>query len=747
MPSAPAANPMPAEQSAVLAEFARACRAAARSVSLYPATHPSIQASLSRVIGAAGRLLASDDLLLSVLPDTLTIEGRSPVRPDAAIVELAELMHDRLIGALRIERAADVLDWHALLLLLARPADELLADGGIGKAWAAAGRGHFEIREIDYAEVLRERAGGDGAQWDSIIAYCLDGAQGPLDESGLATLLNTLGDASRFAELLERLQDAATGGDASVSARAAALLTLVQKMLEATAQWPKAHGEDAVLQTAADAMSRMTPEMLLAVIRQTLSPQPEQAQIATALVNRIKDDTIASFVAGSVVNEKGASERLAQAFEALVPEVERKERLLDVAKQEAADTPLGQEAGFDDLWKSAHQMLTSYSDNRYVSTEYARELSSARKQAIDVERVSDDPPDRIDRWLATVTDGAVKELDLQLVLDLLQVEADPTPWREIARLATSELNRRMQAGTFEDVQKLAYAIVRESGPEGRESLRAAAESAIDALAGGPFARHLVVHLRSVDDADVEPLARLCRTIGTRMIKPLAEVLVAEDNVRAVRRLRELLFGFGAAGRESVEQLKLSPNPAVRRTAIALLRMFGGQEALTDLATMLEDSDPQVQREAIRAIVQTASEEAYAVLQRALTEGGARGTILQELIGIRDDKVVPLLCSVLSRSAPRGPLVEIHAQIMEALGGLGDHPDSARTLREALYRGEWWAPYRTAALRRVAAAALRRIGSPATFAILEEAAKAGRRGVRNAARPHLRAAPQRERQRT
>ena len=37
--------------------------------------------------------------------------------------------------------------------------------------------------------------------------------------------------------------------------------------------------------------------------------------------------------------------------------------------------------------------------------------------------------------------------------------------------------------------------------------------------------------------------------------------------------------FGRAGRDTVEQLKLSANPAARRTAIDLLRMFGGQEAL------------------------------------------------------------------------------------------------------------------------------------------------------------------------
>ena len=730
---------MSPEQSAALAEFARACRTAARSVSLYPPTHPSIQASLSRVNTSAVKLMAGGDVVLTVHPNTLMIDGRSPEKPDGAVIELAGIMHDRLVGALRMESGADVRDWHALLLLLAKPADDVIAEGGINKAWIAAGRSHFDIREIDYAEVLRERAGSDGTQWDSIIAYCLQGGTGPLDETGVQTILSLLGDKTRFGEFLQRLQGA-EGGEGPVSARVAALITLVQRMLETTSQWPKAQGEDMVLQTAADAVAQLTPEMLLGLIRETKAAEREKAQIASAVVDHIKDETIASFVANSVVQTRGASERLAQAFEALVPELDRKERLLSVAREEAADTPLGQDSGFENLWQSAAQMLTSYSDEPYVSQEYARELTGARRQAVDVERVSDDPPERIEAWLSTISDVAVKELDLQLLLDLLQVENDPLAWSQVARIAVSQIERRALAGDLATAQKLTFAIVRETGPEGRAELRAAAEAILDAMMSGALVRHLVAHLRKAEDADVEPISRLCHTVGTRIVRPLAEVLVSEDNTRSVRRLRELLFGFGAAGRESVERLKLSPNPAVRRTAIDLLRMFGGAEALTELTSMLEDADPQVQREAVRAIVHMGSPDAFAILQRALTSGAASSTILQELMGMRDDRVVPLLCSVLTREMPRGPAVDTHAQIIEALSGLGDHAESARALREVLYRGQWWAPFRTAALRKAAAVALRRIGTPATIGILEEAARTGSRGVRNVARLHARMAP-------
>jgi HEAT repeat protein len=93
------------------------------------------------------------------------------------------------------------------------------------------------------------------------------------------------------------------------------------------------------------------------------------------------------------------------------------------------------------------------------------------------------------------------------------------------------------------------------------------------------------------------------------------------------------------------------------------------------------------------------------------------------------------------------MIEVHTQIMEALGTLGSHPESIETLRKALYRGEWWAPTRTATLRRAAALALGRIGSPDARRVLEEAKAKGSRGVRNAAKQAPIAPPRRQQERT
>jgi HEAT repeat protein len=452
-------------------------------------------------------------------------------------------------------------------------------------------------------------------------------------------------------------------------------------------------------------------------------------------------------VAGSVTTERGATARLAQAFEALVPETDRKERLLQVAHDRARQTEVGQEEGFEDLWQGAATMLASYSDESFVSSEYGRELSNARTQAIEVERASDDPPERVQAWVATVSDVAIRQLDLDLLLDLLRIESEPGQWRSVADAAAHDIERRTVLGELREAQRLVECIARELGPDGRPGLQEPARATVDALATDQLMRHIVLQLRKLDDAQLEPLNTLCHAIGAGVIRPLALALATEDDGRTIGRLRELLLGFGAAARESVEQLKNSSNPAVRRTAIDLLRVLGGDEALPELASMLNDADPQVKGESIRAIVQIGTPKAYAVLERALAASSSlRDMIMQQLLGLRDKKAIPLLCYVLKHTSPRGKLAQMHADIVELLGALSAHPESTRALKHVLYRGEWWAPYKTAALRRAAALALRRIGSADAVAVLQEAATTGSRKVRSAARAQADLAARREKER-
>jgi hypothetical protein len=741
--TAPRVDSLAADQAAALADFARACKGAARTVSLYPRTHPSIRMALDRLTVSTSRLVTGSDLTITVHPDTLLVDGRGPARADLAIGELAALLHERLVSHLTVDRVVNADDWHALLVLLAVSPEELLTRGGLARAFASNEGQHIAIREIDYAEVLRERGGRRAADWDHLITCCLNGGVSVFDERALTALLDAIADPDQFAELIERLQAAGAESGVTMGARAAALLEMLRAAMDALT----ARGQDPslALQTAAASLGRLTPDLVLALVAE--GHHPERGSIASDMLARASDAGIAEFVAASVAAEKGATERLAQAFEALVPDGDRKADLLDLAQEVARRAAPQPDSAFDSLWLGAKDMLLSYSDNQYVSREYARELSSARHQAAQVEQTSDDPPDRIERWLESVSDASIRMMDLALLCDLLRLETDPAKWSGIVSVVVPEIERHILLGNVEGARQLAEPIAAELSNDGRWDFSIEAGKALDRLAAGPLVRQVILQLRKADDADVKELTSLCHVIGAALVRPLAEALAVEDNTRCMRRLRELLLGFGAAGRQSVEQLKSSSNPAVRRTAIDLLRVFGGSEALPELASMLGDSDPQVQRESIRAIVQIATPDAYAVLQRALVAtAAARQTMVTELIELRDDRTIPVLCHALQHTRSRGRLARLHAAVVDALGGLSPHPESTRTLQQVLYAGDWWAPLRTAALRKAAATALRRLGSSDALAILHEAADRGSRGVRAAARAESAIAARRERER-
>ena len=81
---------------------------------------------------------------------------------------------------------------------------------------------------------------------------------------------------------------------------------------------------------------------------------------------------------------------------------------------------------------------------------------------------------------------------------------------------------------------------------------------------------------------------------------------------------------------------------------------------------------------------------------------------------------------------KGPLRSVYLRAVESLGAL-KADQTVDLLKEALYSGEWWAPFRTAELRKTVAKALRQIGTPEAERVLEDGANSGPRGVRAAIR--------------
>jgi HEAT repeat protein len=331
----------------------------------------------------------------------------------------------------------------------------------------------------------------------------------------------------------------------------------------------------------------------------------------------------------------------------------------------------------------------------------------------------------------------LRSLDLQLFLDLLRIEDDDERWGELMAPVVSLLEDLLLVGDFDAASELLAIVVREASGAGSKTHRQDATIAIDMLVGGSMMRHVVTHLATVDEAQFERIKALCVSLGEVLVRPLAEALSVESRPRTRQRLTAILLAFGAVARRTIERLKNSQNPVVRRTAIQMMREFGGSDALPDLTELLDDNEPQVQREAVRAILNIGTEAAYKILEQALTTGTlqSRDAIMQSIGTVRDERSTPLFAYIIEHVDHRGPLRAVYLSAIESLGALKD-PAGIAPLTDALRKGEWWAPRRTAALRHAAAAALGRIGTPDAIAALEQAITEGSRGVRAAARAQL-----------
>ena len=83
----------------------------------------------------------------------------------------------------------------------------------------------------------------------------------------------------------------------------------------------------------------------------------------SAVVSRMSDRTIARFVARNVIAESSSTDRLAQAFQTLVrDEGDERQRLLALAHEDVAASPLGSTEGFEAVWdhvarEAAHLLL------------------------------------------------------------------------------------------------------------------------------------------------------------------------------------------------------------------------------------------------------------------------------------------------------------------------------------------------------------------------------------------------------
>ncbi len=187
-------------------------------------------------------------------------------------------------------------------------------------------------------------------------------------------------DPDRLVQFAQRLQDVGKArGDDSIQQRKS-LLGLMHGLANYTADRKPAE-LDSVLDRMAGAAAQLPPDMLLTLITDP-PPMPSgsgaaRMDLAGELQARLTDEMLTKFLVDNIVKDRGATNRLATAFQTLVPDPAKQQDILAAAGEQAAEI-FKNDPQFESVWTSSSEMLMSYSDEKFVSEGYARELTTAQ---------------------------------------------------------------------------------------------------------------------------------------------------------------------------------------------------------------------------------------------------------------------------------------------------------------------------------------------------------------------------------
>jgi len=648
------------------------------------------------------------------------VRGLGPDREDPAVRELASMLHSHHIGGLTLHGNADRESWQTLLTFMSRSPDDNRRDGGLAALWKTAGGPSIELHAIDYAALLREGHGGSLAR---LLKAANEGALAAISLDDLESIIAAVEDrrAARGGE---------TDGDDTAGRAIARLGTLV---LERGDSADPARVE-AALQRLAQLTTRLSAEGMCGLVAAragsgaggggSADAGSADALGAEAVIDHMDAPAKARFVATALATEGSATARLREAFEALVPAGDRRS-VASLADEMLPSTGAPPEE-LPRLRQELDHLVVSYDDSRFVGSSYARELTGARGRAEDLETARPDPAERVEQWMASVSDGALRGLDLQVLIDLLSIDQEPAQMEAIALQATARIEELVRVGFVEPALALEDALETARAAGGARG--DAAEGALARLRSGPVVRDLMPLVRRAAPEEVDRITSLLARLGPAIAPALASALARESDPAARERLRSVLAGFGDAGEQAVRALLSSDNPETRRNAALLLRDFGGAASVDVLERLLADSDLRVRREALRALAIVEDPQAHERILRTLetVPADTQRALLDELGLVRDVRVSPLL-ALLARRWRERRMSEAAVRAIGLLGMLGsavtrEAIDALAGLVDAAY---WWSPRRARAVREHAADALAAVGTPEARAALEAAA--ARRG--------------------
>jgi HEAT repeats len=712
--------------------LARELVAATRNWTLYPREHPAVRGSFERLSQAIHAATSDAELSVGITPDALLIEGH-PVPTSPQVVEVARLLHDRDLLSLSFLGSVPADAVTKLLMLLAMDGQALREGGGPEQVWADNGDPSIALEQVDYGTVLEDK-GATRAQphddiWKAIVNSIIFGHTA-MDEMAQQRLLDIAGDPEQIGDLAAAVMapKCAMDGSPMITTQAVTVLAAFRH-LAGIVSVKAADKSDDTMRNLATASAGLDPHVVLRMM-QSEDEANHAVQVVRGLSGGFDDAKVAQLLATALAADGQASGRLADVFDTIAPDPERKRRVLAMTRTMLSESAFGQTRQFTAIWSSMEELLISYNDKPYVSEDYRGQLEGAAARG--VAAAGRDLPEELPEWLDTLGQQSVRRLSVQLIVDLLRLERDSVRAAEIADDMTALAEDLLMAGDYTEARDVCAAL--NAAANNEQSLaRAACRTALTALAQSPGMHETVGALGELEQAQLEIFSEICRLVGPAIVDTLAITLSIPQQTPAQTRGADLIAAFGAPAVPRLASLVDDARPYVQCVVAELLGRIASPEAVPLLQPMLRRNDPNVTRVAISALANindpAAARAIHTVLRSAT--GEQRRAVVEALVTGRDVRVVPMLERILQESEPLG---SDHAVVLDTLDALKMvHTDHAvGPIDRVMRQKRWFARSKSRALKSNALDTLASIGSDAAKRALAQAARDGDRILRKLA---------------
>jgi hypothetical protein len=733
----PSPSSIPANVSRDVTAFARALVTAARALQMYSAGHPNARAAAEQCRSTLEVLAAHEQLVIGVTPQALLVNG-SALPGDARVREACAMLNEKDVIRLRLTAPPLTQDVSDFLHLLATDADDLRQHGGPAVVWKASGRPWLQLDQIDYDRLLTSAALGavvtaarpegsatahagvarDDEIWSSLVRAMAHG-HAPIDTRAERRLMDIAHSAEAIAALAADAADAQTGtGSVLEATRAAAVLTTYQRL--ATFVELQAPGDtDLVVNNIATASGKTDPALFMRAVSEA-AESGVGVDVVAAVGARFTDQEASQLLAASMAVEGKASSRMAAALTTLVPDEERRDRVLRLARQRTvADRP----ADSGDLaaaWAALDCLLAGPADADYVSRLYGETLEYAEARS---NRLRLDAPQKLDQWTRSISFESVRALSTTLLLDLFGLEQDPDGARDTARDLAFLAEDLLQASDLDDAARVVHALHEASNGEGTRA--DAARTALGLVRHSAAVAEAAAAIGEFDDDQFDAFARICRQLGPELSVMLVSVLGASTDDVATDRLRSLVADFGQLAVDAAAAAADAAGSESAMVYIRLIRQLGGSRAVAALQSFARSPKAGLAALAVGELLVSEDPAAWKALHGLVTVGdeSTRMAAIDITAASRHPKAGALLALALGDLEPLDRDWTLCRHVLQGLHATGAR-DAVSALAGAMRAMSWRAWRRALRVKREAVALLARANTPDAHAALDAAARDG-----------------------